>query len=75
LPAGDGALIVCSSDVVFFNAALRRLYVAAGDPGRDRGSSVPTEEGAYTLAFDPARHLVAAFLPRTHRAWLYVDQA
>jgi DNA-binding beta-propeller fold protein YncE len=71
-------------DVVFFNAALRRLYVAVGDPGvievfdtvpLRRHQSVPTEEGAHTLAFDPARHLVAAFLPRTHRASLYVDRA
>jgi DNA-binding beta-propeller fold protein YncE len=71
-------------DVVFFNAALRRLYVAVGDPGvievfdtapLRRHQSVPTEAGAHTLAFDPARHLVAAFLPRTHRASLYVDRA
>jgi DNA-binding beta-propeller fold protein YncE len=71
-------------DVVFFNAALRRLYVAVGDPGvievfdtapLRRHQSLPTEEGAHTVAFDPARHLVAAFLPRTHRASLYVDRA
>jgi len=36
---------------------------------------VPTEEGAHTLAFDPARQLVVAFLPRTHRAAIYVDRA
>ena len=71
-------------DVVFFNAALRRLYVAVGDPGLievfdttplRRYQSVPTEEGAHTLAFDPARQLVVAFLPRTHRAAIYVDRA
>jgi len=28
-----------------------------------------------TDAFDPVRNLVAAFLPRTHRASLYVDRA
>jgi len=71
-------------DVVFFNAALRRLYVAVGAPGvievfdtapLRRHQRVPTEEGAHTLAFDPARQLVVAFLPRTHRAAIYVDRA
>jgi hypothetical protein len=32
-----------------------------------------TEAGAHTLAFDPARSAVWAFLPGTHRAALYVD--
>jgi len=89
LDADTGEVVVVETiagvpDVVFFNAALRRLYVAVGDPGLievfdttplRRHQSVPTEEGAHTLAFDPARHLVAAFLPRTHRAAFYVDRA
>ena len=71
-------------DVVFFNAALRRLYVAVAEPGvievfdtdpLRHHQSVPTEEGAHTLAFDPARQLVVAFLPQTHRAAVYVDRA
>lgn len=69
-------------DVVFFNAALQRLYVAVGNPGvidvfdtsaRRRHETVPTEAGAHTLAFDPVRNLVCAFLPATHRAAVYAD--
>jgi len=71
-------------DVVFFNAVLGRVYVAIGDPGvievfdtapLRRHETVPTEAGAHTLAFDPARNLVCAFLPATHRAALYIDTA
>jgi DNA-binding beta-propeller fold protein YncE len=75
-------------DVVFFNAALGRLYVAIGDPGvievfdtgdaaapLRRREAVRTEMGAHTLAFDGARNLVCAFLPATHRAAVFVDRA
>jgi DNA-binding beta-propeller fold protein YncE len=71
-------------DVVFFNAARRRLYVAIGDPGvievfdtapLRRRQVVATEAGAHTLAFDPVRHLVCAFLPATHRALVLGDGA
>lgn len=73
-------------DVVFFNAALDRVYVAIGDPGVievfDTTEGVPlrrhevvaTETGAHTLAFDPARGIVCAFLPATHRAAVFVDR-
>jgi DNA-binding beta-propeller fold protein YncE len=72
-------------DVVFFNPALGRVYVAIGDPGLievfetepgplRRHEAVPTEPGAHTLAFDPARNIVCAFLPTTHRAAVYVDR-
>jgi hypothetical protein len=69
---------------VFFNAALGRVYVAIGDPGVievfgtapfRRRETVATEAGAHTLAFDPVRNLVCAFLPATHRASLYIDEA
>ena len=69
-------------DVVFFNAALSRLYVAIGDPGvievfdttpLRRHATVTTEPGAHTLSFDATRNLVCAFLPATHRASLYRD--
>jgi hypothetical protein len=69
--------------VVFFNAALGRVYVAIGDPGvievfdvmpLRRHETVTTEAGAHTLAFDPMRNIVCAFLPATHRAALYVDR-
>jgi DNA-binding beta-propeller fold protein YncE len=71
-------------DVVFFNAALKTLYVAVGDPGvidvfdtatLRRRDVVPTESGAHTLAFDASSNTVYAFLPATHRAAVYVDRA
>jgi DNA-binding beta-propeller fold protein YncE len=70
-------------DVVFFNAALARLYVAIGEPGvievfdtapLRRHETVVTEAGAHTLSFDAARNIVCAFLPATHRAAVYEDQ-
>jgi DNA-binding beta-propeller fold protein YncE len=69
-------------DVVFVNAALGHVYVAIGDPGVIEVfetaplrcvQTVPTEPGAHTLAFDPTRHRVYAFLPASHRATVYVD--
>jgi hypothetical protein len=71
-------------DVVFFNAAWSRFYVAIGDSGvidvfdtvpLRRHETIPTESGAYRLSFDGARHLVCAFLPASHRAVVYADQA
>jgi DNA-binding beta-propeller fold protein YncE len=70
-------------DVVFFNPALRRLYVAIGDPGIIevfdtapllRHETIATEAGAHTLSFDATRNLVCAFLPATHRAAVYVER-
>jgi len=70
-------------DVVLFNAALKHLYVAVGDPGvidlfdtkaMQRIETVPTEKGTHTLAFDALRNKVYAFLPQTHRAAVWVDQ-
>lgn len=70
-------------DVTFFNAALRHLYVAIGDPGvievfetdrLRRVETVATERGAHTLAFDPVRNTVYAFLPETYRAAVYEDR-
>jgi DNA-binding beta-propeller fold protein YncE len=71
-------------DVVFLDAALGRLYVAIGDPGLievfdtrplRRHETVATELGAHTLSFDATRHIVCAFLPVSHRAAVYEDQA
>jgi DNA-binding beta-propeller fold protein YncE len=70
-------------DVVTFNAALKHLYVAIGDPGVidvfDTETMRPietviTEKGAHTIAFDAERNKVYAFLPQTHRAAIYMDQ-
>jgi len=71
-------------DVVFFNAALGRVYVAIGDPGvievfdtapLRRHETITTEAGAHTLSFDAARNIVCAFLPATHRVAVYRDRA
>ncbi len=69
-------------DVIFFNAALRHLYAAVGEPGvidvfetdtLQRVEVVSTGKGAHTLAFDAARNKVYAFVPETHAAAVYVD--
>lgn len=70
-------------DVIFFNPALKHLYVAIGDPGvidvfdadtMERIETAQTEQGAHTIAFDSDRDKVYAFLPQTHRAAVYVDK-
>jgi DNA-binding beta-propeller fold protein YncE len=69
-------------DVIFLNPRTGRLYVAIGDPGvidvvdiaaMRREEVVPTEPGAHTLALDRKRNKVYAFLPRSHRAAIFVD--
>jgi DNA-binding beta-propeller fold protein YncE len=79
----DQAELAGAPDVVFFNPARERLYVAIGDPGMievvetaplRRRQLVPTGPGAHTLAFDPAVETVYAFLPATHRAAVYRDR-
>ena len=71
-------------DVIFLNPQSGHLYVAVGDPGVidviDVGAMralevVPTEAGAHTLALDRKRSKVYAFLPRSHRAAVFVDTA
>jgi YD repeat-containing protein len=71
-------------DVVFFNGALGRVYVAIGDPGvievfdttpLRRRETITTEAGAHTLSYDGARRIVCAFLPASHRAAVYRDEA
>jgi hypothetical protein len=71
-------------DVVFYNRALGRLYVAIGEPGvidvfdtapLRRHETITTEPGAHTLSFDARRNIVCAFLPATHRAAVYRDRA
>ena len=70
-------------DVIFFNAELRHLYVAIGEPGvidvfrtdpLTRIESIPTEQGAHTIAFSAVHNKVYAFLPQTHRAAVYLDK-
>src|SRR5215216_6239523 len=54
-----------SPDVIFFNAALKHLYVAVGDPGvidlfdtnsLKRIDTIPTEKGTHTIGFDAPRN-------------------
>ncbi len=69
-------------DVIFLDPRSGHLYVAIGDPGiidvidivaMRRAGVVPTESGAHTLALDRKRNKVYAFLPRSHRAAVFVD--
>lgn len=71
-------------DVVFYNAALGRVYVAIGDPGvievfdtqpLRRHETITTEAGTHTLSFDAGRNIVCAFFPASHRAAVYRDEA
>jgi DNA-binding beta-propeller fold protein YncE len=74
---------VVSPGVIFFNRALRHLYVAIADPGvvevfdtedMKRFETVQSEPGAHTLGFDAERNKLYAFLPKTHRAAVYADK-
>ncbi len=71
-------------DVIFLHPQSRRLYVAIGEPGvidvididsMRRPEVVPTEAGAHTLALDRQRNKIYAFLPKSHRAAVFVDTA
>jgi DNA-binding beta-propeller fold protein YncE len=70
-------------DVIFFNSALKHLYVAVGDPGvidvfdtdaMQLIESINTETGAHTIAFNPQANKIYAFMPQSHRAAVYIDQ-
>ena len=69
-------------DVIFLDPRTKRLYVAIGDPGvidvievatMRREEVVSTEVGAHTLVLDRRRSKVYTFLPRSHRAAVFVD--
>lgn len=70
-------------DVIFFNAALKHLYVAVGEPGvidlfetvsLKHIDTISTEEGAHTIGFDALHNKIYAFLPESHRAAIYLDE-
>jgi DNA-binding beta-propeller fold protein YncE len=70
-------------DVIFFNSALKHLYVAVGDPGvidvfetdsLTRLDTISTEKGAHTIGFDATQNKVYAFLPESHRAMIFLDK-
>lgn len=69
-------------DVVFVNEALRRIYVAIGDPGviqvfdtrsLELLETVMTEIGAHTIGIDLKRNKVYAFLPQSCMAAVFVE--
>ena len=71
-------------DVVFLHPRSGHLYVAIGDPGvidvldigiMRRKETVSTESGAHTLALDRQRSKLYAFLPASHRAAVFGDEA
>jgi DNA-binding beta-propeller fold protein YncE len=88
LDADSGAVLGAeplagAPDVVFFNPARRRVYVAIGDPGVievfgttpfRRHETITTEVGAHTFSFDATRNIVCALLPGTHRASVHRDE-
>ncbi len=70
-------------DVIFFNAALKHLYVAVGDPGvidvfetdsLQRVETISTAKSAHTIGFDATHNKVYAFLPESHGASVYLDE-
>jgi len=78
---GDVALSG-APDVIFLHPQSAHLYVAIGDPGVidviNVGTMrceevVPTEAGAHTLALDRKRSKIYSFLPKSHRAAVFVD--
>jgi DNA-binding beta-propeller fold protein YncE len=80
----DDVALSGAPDVIFLDPKLGRLYVAIGDPGVidviDVAAMrvlevVQTEPGAHTLALDRTRNKIYAFLPRSHRAVVFVDAA
>ncbi len=70
-------------DVVMHDAELAHLYVAVAQPGvmcvvdterLELLETVPTEDGAHTIAVDPETHTVYAFLPGSGGAAVYADR-
>jgi DNA-binding beta-propeller fold protein YncE len=70
-------------DVIMHDATLGRLYVAVGSPGVvhviDERSvamleTVPTEDGAHTIGWDPVGQALYAFLPQSERAAVLVER-
>jgi DNA-binding beta-propeller fold protein YncE len=70
-------------DVIFYNASLKCLYVAIGNPGvidvfdtlaMGHMETISTEKGAHTIGFDASQNKVYAFLPESHRAAVFLDQ-
>ena len=70
-------------DVVMLDAAVRRVYVAVGDPGvvcsfdtdrLEQVETVETEEGAHTMGWDPVDRCLFVFCPTSGGAVVYAEQ-
>jgi DNA-binding beta-propeller fold protein YncE len=71
-------------DVIMFDRALRRLYVAVGTPGtvtafdvdrRTELETIATEEGAHTIGWDPATRRLFVFQPKSCGVAIYDEQS
>jgi DNA-binding beta-propeller fold protein YncE len=71
-------------DVVMHDPALRRLYVAIGEPGLvcsfdserlRQVEVVTTEPGAHTMCWDPERGILYVFCPESSGAVIYEERA
>jgi DNA-binding beta-propeller fold protein YncE len=72
--------IAGAPDAIWYNSALKRLYVAIEDPGvvnvintqtMTMEEEIATERGAHTTAFDLDRQRLYVFLPISCRAAIY----
>jgi DNA-binding beta-propeller fold protein YncE len=70
-------------DVIMHDPTLGRLYIAVGSPGvvhvvDEEGlallETVPTEDGAHTIGWDPAGRMLYAFLPTSQGAAVFAEQ-
>jgi len=70
-------------DVVMYDPALERLYIAIGTPGvicvvdtarLELLETVPTELGAHTIGANPVHHTLYAFLPTSMRVAVFAEQ-
>jgi DNA-binding beta-propeller fold protein YncE len=69
-------------DVVMYDRALGRVYVAVGSPGsvtvfdtprRRELETIATEEGAHTIGWDPATRRLFVFQPKSCGVGIYED--
>jgi DNA-binding beta-propeller fold protein YncE len=78
-----GVTLAGEPDVIMHDLTLGRLYVAVGSPGvvhvvderrLELLETVPTEEGAHTIGWDPVGRALYAFLPASQGAAVFAEQ-
>ena len=72
--AGVAGALVSDEQNLVFTSNRGENTVGIFAPVMERIQTVPTERDAHTLGFDAERNKLYAFLPKTHRAAVYVDQ-